>query len=95
MSDEQFITGEIRNLKNDVNSVMLFAEGMAAKLRKNSHKAHWSKASIGYLQSRLSDENIELEQAIAHDTDEAIISECYDVANFAMMIADNIRNGIR
>lgn len=92
MGDEHLIRKEKRNHELDRAAVMRFADGMAAKLAMNTHKAHWSEVDIGYLQSRISDENIELEQAIAHDTNRAIINECYDVALFAMMIADNLEN---
>lgn len=93
MSDEHFITGELRPEDQDREAVMLFAEGMIVKLAKNRHKAHWSKAQQGYLWSRLIEELNELRSALDHPDDYAITSECYDVANFAMMIADNIRNG--
>lgn len=92
MGDENLINGKLRSTDLDINAVNHFSHGMLLKLRKNAHKAHWSECSLQYLQSRLLDEVNELEQAISHDTNEAIISECYDVANFAMMIADNIRS---
>lgn len=93
MSDEHLITGEQRTADKDREAVILFAEGMLEKLAKNRHKAHWSKLQQGYLWSRLVEELNELRSALDHPDDSEIISECYDVANFSMMIADNIRNG--
>lgn len=77
------------------DEVIWFAEVMEDKLKKNDHKTHWKYAEIGYLSKRLHQESKELSRALQH-TDETeqsnleIIQECADVANFAMMIADNI-----
>lgn len=92
MSDEHFITGEMRPENKDREAVMLFAEGMIWKLAKNRHKAHWSTIDCDYLFDRLKEEVQELAGSRSGQVD-GIIDECYDVANFAMMIADNIRNG--
>lgn len=70
-----------------------FAEQMELKLRDNDHKGGWKECSNNYLLKRLLEEYQELLKTLApgglsfYTTDEAV-----DVANFAMMIADNARN---
>jgi len=92
MSDEHTITGRIREPNIDRIAVANFARGMIGKLDKNSHKAHWSTVDCDYLFDRLLEEVQELKNARS-GTVEQIIDECYDVANFAMMIADNVSKG--
>lgn len=82
----------------DRAAVRLFGSDMLAKLEENSHKAHWSTVSNRWLLMRLAEECQELMQALVSldrgqgmATD--VIDECADVANFAMMIADNVRTG--
>jgi len=73
--------------------VSWFAEQMEAKLRENDHKGGWEDCDYEYLANRLEEEVEEL-RALEGDPDvkgEKIIRECADIANFAMMIADNIR----
>lgn len=69
-----------------------FAVLMEQKLRKNDHKSHWSKESFTYLFQRLDEEMRELNQAVASaKTDYSrITDEAVDVANFLMMIVDNM-----
>lgn len=70
--------------------VRWFAKRMEAKLRANDHKQHWSKLHKDYLIERLFQEANELWLAIRNgESAENIIQEAADVANFAMMIADN------
>ena len=88
MSDDP-IGKEDREEVLEAFAVEAFARLMRDKLRANKHKAHWSACSDSWLMSRLWDEHAELLGAIARGTDDEIISECADVANFAMMIADN------
>lgn len=71
--------------------VRLFAEQMELKLRKNDHKGHWDVCRPGYLIDRLKEETKELEKILYSENPKQIISEAADVANFAMMIADNER----
>ena len=73
-------------------SVKMFAVLMEAKLRKNDYKSHWSKESFTYLFGRLDEEMKELNQAVSSaKTDyERIADEVIDVANFLMMIVDNM-----
>ena len=92
MSDEHLIGDEPRCHKSDKIAVAEFADGMLGKLKKNSHKKHWSLVDCEYLFTRLLEEVDELAMARS-GTLEEIIDECYDVANFAMMIADNLKNG--
>lgn len=72
-----------------------FQYQMAQKLERNRHKGSWRNQSLRWLRNRLNIELKELDRALAkrkqlisHD----IISECADVANFAMMIADSVRD---
>lgn len=69
--------------------VRWFAEQMELKLQDNDDKTHWSLSTNGYLQGRIADELKELQ-----DTKWPVekLEECVDVANFAMMLADNIKN---
>ena len=83
--------------------VAWFAQQMELKLRENDHKGDWIAFGCDYLQRRMRAESVELEQAIVDagsppwGQDEphrvAIIREAADVANFAMMLADNWRGG--
>jgi NTP pyrophosphatase (non-canonical NTP hydrolase) len=91
MSDEHLIGSELRDLDADEKSVTGFAVKMILKLEKNRHKKHWSTVDAEYLFNRLLQEVEELRDALA-GTDGDIVSECCDVANFAMMIADNLNN---
>lgn len=93
MSDEHTITGKQRCPNLDRIAVGFFAEGMLYKLKKNSHKAHWETVDCDYLFDRLLEEVQELKDARS-GTVEQIMDECYDVANFAMMIADNVAKGL-
>jgi NTP pyrophosphatase (non-canonical NTP hydrolase) len=69
---------------------------MQAKLSKNNYKGGWKNESVQWLIGRLHQEIYELEEAILHKKDkDYIINEASDVANFAMMIADKVRNEIR
>lgn len=74
------------------DEVVWFASRMEAKLRKNDHKSHWSYLSVGQLRRRLAQEFAELKRAIDREASAAeIIDEAADVANFAMMIADHMK----
>jgi hypothetical protein len=82
-----------------------FAERMETKLQKNDWKGHWSECEDGYLSRRLGEESTELRSAVKllrnyqkasvkEDINwaiENVIREAADVANFAIMIADNAR----
>ena len=70
-------------------AVEWFAGEMETKLNKNEHKGGWESSSAAYLLRRLKQEVAELENACSFRGGEAVVSEAADVANFAMMIADN------
>lgn len=87
------------------DEVAWFAGEMERMLRKNDHKSGWDNDYLGDLLSRMREEAREL-RLIVDDAQlypgsrrdnystaqlEAIIREAADVANFAMMIADNAR----
>ncbi len=98
MSDEKHKNGETRDPGVERAAVAIFGARMLEKLQMNSDKAHWSEVSYAYLMRRLIDEVWELVCAfllnfIGRGSKADIISECCDVALFAMMIADNIRTG--
>jgi NTP pyrophosphatase (non-canonical NTP hydrolase) len=77
-------------------SVQWFAQQMEMKLQENDHKQHWSECDSDYLISRMEQEMDELLKALidyrfGKGTKEEVIKEAADVANFAHMIADNMR----
>ena len=68
-------------------------------LKQNDHKSGWQTAPYNYLYRRLLEETTELFIALyeykiysGRSKKEAIINECVDIANFAMMIADKSLN---
>ena len=70
-----------------------FAEQMEQKLQANDHKGGWRNCTVEELYARLLDEVSELQSELnfpEQDSD-AIIAECADIANFAMMVADIAR----
>jgi hypothetical protein len=84
-------------------SVRVFARLMEAKLRENDHKGGWRRCSTGYLTRRCGNELDELRELIhrlarmpnrhpAPTVEESIAigREAADVANFALMLADNL-----
>ena len=78
-------------------SVKWFAKQMEKNLKENDHKSGWQGMDVSELWSMLNEEMSELSYEIHDDkpTAEFIISECADVANFAMMIADVTNMGIK
>lgn len=74
--------------------VQWFADRMEAKLRLNDHKGHWSNCGFPYLDRRLDDKVYELKHARSNLNYGGMIEEAVDVANFALMIADNARRKI-
>jgi len=74
--------------------VMSFARQMEERLRANDHKGGWQDMTPGDLIRRLDDEFFELWAEIDNKASaERIVGECADVANFCMMLADNIGHG--
>ena len=82
---------EKRTAKYLFQKVEYFKRGMLVKLHQNNHKPHWKDQSLEWLQKRLDEEVVELKDAIKSGVVRDIIRETWDVANFAMMIADNVR----
>lgn len=71
--------------------VMRFSRLMESKLKDNDYKGGWSDDDPINLLNKLVCEVWELQNAINEATDPYdIVSECVDVANFAMMLADNL-----
>lgn len=86
-------------------AVAVFATHMESKLRENDHRGGWEDCDFDYLTRRLAEEARELRRAVdtfedarySHGATAAdliaiaaeVRREAADVANFAMMIADN------
>jgi len=79
-----------------------FARRMEDELRANDHKGGWHSCGDGYLLRRIADERAELGRAlrklarkvarggtVTQKEIQSVVAEAADVANFAMMIADN------
>jgi len=89
-SDElQRLRVEVERLKFPRSEVRWFAERMETRLRVNDYTRQWKEKSFDYLLERLFEEAFELEKS-GEEPGEAI-DDAADVANFAMMIADNTR----
>ena len=80
--------------------VKVFSEIMEQKLKENDHKIHWSNFPPEELLVQLKEEVEELEfqlwkqtstDAEAKEQEIKLQRECADIANFAMMIADNVK----
>lgn len=69
--------------------VRWFGTEMERKLCAHDSKGHWAECTTAFLIKRMKEEIKELEKAVKEKRVPAIISECADVANFVMMIADN------
>lgn len=78
--------------------VLRFASLMEIVLKDNDHKGGWGNCDIYYLSERIHDEIIELNDALdellkkerSHPRIMNVRKEAVDVANLAMMIADNV-----
>jgi hypothetical protein len=81
------VVREVDEALNMRPEVLAFAWLMEDKLRQNDHKGGWKECSFDYLMHRLVQEQDELLK-------QPHISEAVDVANFAMMIADVICQGL-
>jgi len=81
-------------MKNDKmrTSVKRFALNMETVLRENDHKFGWRDLSFSHLLIRIKGEIEELEDALINQNKENIVHECADIANFLMMIVDNVRH---
>ena len=74
-------------------SLMQFALDMQNRLSANAHKGGWQNEPDAYLLKRLRQELGELTKELNRRdcSPEKVVHEATDVANFAMMIADNWR----
>jgi hypothetical protein len=82
------------------DSVKWFSEKMEKTLQENDYKGEWDMCDFEYLIDRLNDEVQEINELnederldcdLSKSLAKKVIHECTDVANFAMMIADNLR----
>lgn len=82
-----------RNLPNYTLRPQLrdFANRMEHKLRQNDHKGGWQDCASDWLLRRLEEELQELRIALATGTLLDVEEEAADVANFAMMLADQMK----
>lgn len=71
--------------------VQWFSGEMERVLKENDHKGGWDGMDLLCLLNRLKEETAELADALEADDVSVTIKEAIDVANFAMMIADNTR----
>lgn len=64
-------------------------------LLDNDHKVGWDKCDDGYLIWMLSDNLIKLSELTCQESKDLqkVIKEAVDIANYAMMIADNAMRG--
>ena len=78
--------------------VRWFAEQMELKLRENDWKGGWQAEQYIALFRRLEGETKELNELMVTNWDgqqDLVVQESADIANFAMMIADNASKGRR
>ena len=73
--------------------VKWFAEEMEKVLRENDHKGGWNKCDDGYLAWMLKDNLTELCEAAFQEPKDLLKmpKSAVDIANYAMMIVDNVR----
>jgi len=73
-------------------SVEWFAKQMLKKLEENINKRNWIRTSYDYLFNRMKEEVKELQELLLNDKvpykHKKMITECANVAKYAMMIAD-------
>ena len=82
------------------DEVMRFAYWMERKLKMNDHKGGWEDMTPAELSTRCMDELTELrlkimeasQEGLSKQLCEMIRDEAADVANFAMMVAENVDN---
>jgi len=101
VAENKRLRGRIDELGLVRESVRWFVRHMEEKLRENDDRGGWQDSNSSWLLLRLREEANELEEALRRhrrtdygsDTSDSsaddVISECADIANFAMMIADN------
>lgn len=76
-------------MKNEIRqSVLLFSLNMEEKLKANDYKGGWENEKNSFLIERIKGEFQELLEA---KNNKEIQNECVDIANFCMMLFDNIQ----
>ena len=68
-------------------AVMLFAQAMERKLKKNDYKGGWEDCSIPFLIDKLNEESKEFQTALDNRSNR-MLNESADVANILMMLCD-------
>lgn len=81
-------TETVKGLRPEVAE---FAVAMELKLRKNDHKTGWRDQPIEAHIKLLRIEMMELDVALDYLGDEEAMRECVDIANFAMIIRDKLK----
>lgn len=66
-----------------------FQKQMKEKLEFNNYKTGWHHLYVGTLRNLLKSQWNGLNEALRNDDSEEIVSKCANIANYAMMIADN------
>lgn len=72
-------------------SVLEFAQKMERKLRLHDDRGGWAGCNVMWLEKRMEEELSELESAMLAGSPDDIDDEAADVANFLMMISENMR----
>jgi len=72
--------------------IQIFSKHMEALLRENDHKGGWEGSTYGYFLDHIEVHLIKLRQALERRDTHDIVHEAADLANYAMMIADNVKN---
>jgi len=75
-------------LEGQQAEIKRFVDAMIYKLAKNSAKGKWESIRLSEARKRLSDEIVELDEAIANGNVVEILLECSDCANFALILSD-------
>lgn len=84
------------DIDNPRLSVRLFGCEMERVLRRNDHKGGWGECDAEFFVDKLEEEKAEVIIALADvvknsndETRQKLLDECVDLANIAMMVADN------
>lgn len=81
---------QIKMLERQFNAIDLFAAVMKQKIRENIHKGDWIDEKFEGLDYKLREKISELIESInLNHAPMDVVREAADVANYAMMIADN------
>ena len=80
----------------EYNKYKTLTQNFALKMQdicfKNRHKIGWQRLSNINILQKIKEETTEIETALLNQkSTKEIIDECVDVANFCMMLADNLK----